>query len=98
MSTDESRLGAPSGSRRPFPEEVEVAVVGAGPTGLTLAALLCAYGIRTTVLDQATGPAGPSRVAVIPARTLETLESLGVAGEILCTRRACRSDVAYGTS
>lgn len=83
MSTDESRLRAPSGTRRLFPEEVEVAVVGAGPTGLTLAALLCTYGIRTAVLDRATGPAGQPRAAVVHARTLETLESFGVAGEIL---------------
>lgn len=83
MSTDGNRLWASSNSGRPFPEEVEVAVVGAGPTGLMLAALLCAYGIRTAVLDRATGPAGQSRAAVIQARTLETLEPLGVASEIL---------------
>lgn len=80
MSTDGNRLWASSNSGRPFPEEVEVAVVGAGPTGLTLAALLCGYGVRTAVLDRATGPAGQSRAAVINARTLETL---GVAREIL---------------
>ena len=38
MSTDGNRFWASSNSGRPFPEEVEVAVVGAGPTGLTLAA------------------------------------------------------------
>ena len=44
--------------------EVEVAVVGAGPTGLTLAVMLSGYGIRTAVLDAAAGPAVPSRTAV----------------------------------
>jgi 2-polyprenyl-6-methoxyphenol hydroxylase-like FAD-dependent oxidoreductase len=61
----------------------EVAVVGAGPTGLTLAVMLSGYGIRTAVLDGAAGPARHSRAAVVHARTLETLEPLGVVGEML---------------
>ena len=42
------------------PEEVDVAVVGAGPTGMTMAGMLAAYGVRTVVLDGADGPA-PTR-------------------------------------
>src|SRR3569832_1998111 len=61
----------------------EVAIVGAGPTGLTLASMLSGYGIRTIVLDAAAGPARHSRAAVVHARTLETLEPLGVVGEML---------------
>ena len=64
-------------------EEVEVAVVGAGPTGLALAGMLSGYGIRTAVLDGAAGPARHSRAAVVHARTLETLEPLGVVDEML---------------
>jgi 2-polyprenyl-6-methoxyphenol hydroxylase-like FAD-dependent oxidoreductase len=66
-----------------LPDEVEVAVVGAGPTGLTLAAMLSGYGIRTAVLDGAAGPARHSRAAVVHARTLETLEPLDVVDEML---------------
>jgi flavin-dependent dehydrogenase len=55
----------------PYDDEVEVAVVGAGPVGLTAAAMLAAYGIRTVVLDGADGPAGHSRAAVVHARTLD---------------------------
>ena len=62
----------------PYDDEVEVAVVGAGPVGLTAAAMLVAYGIRTVVLDGADGPAGHSRAAVVHARTLETLEPIGI--------------------
>src|SRR5215210_5685337 len=64
-------------------EEVEVAIIGAGPTGLTLAVMLSGYGIRTAVLDGATEPAHHSRAAVVHAKTLETLEPLGVVGEML---------------
>src|SRR5215213_1343685 len=68
---------------RSLPDEVEVAVVGAGPTGLTLAGMLSGYGIQTAVLDGAAGPARHSRAAVVHARTLETLEPLGVVAEAL---------------
>ena len=47
----------------PYEDEVEVAVVGAGPVGLTAAAMLVAYGIRTVVLDVADGDLG-TRVRV----------------------------------
>ena len=68
---------------RSIPSEVEVAIVGAGPVGLTMATMLSAYGVRTAVFDRAAGPARYSRAAVIHARTLETLEPLGVVNEML---------------
>jgi 2-polyprenyl-6-methoxyphenol hydroxylase-like FAD-dependent oxidoreductase len=71
MTREDSPVGT-------MPEEVDVAVVGAGPTGITMAGMLAAYGIRTVVLDGAEGPVGHSRAAVVQARTLETLETLGV--------------------
>ncbi len=46
-------------------------MVGAEPVGLTAAAILAAYGIRTVVLDRADGPAGHSRAAVVHVRTLD---------------------------
>jgi glycine/D-amino acid oxidase-like deaminating enzyme len=42
---------------RLVPDEVEVAVVGAGPTGLTAATMLAGYGARVVVLNGAPGPA-----------------------------------------
>ena len=40
-----------------IPDEVEVAMVGAGPVGLTAATMLAGYGVRVAVLDGAAGPA-----------------------------------------
>ena len=54
-------------------------IVGAGPTGLTLAAALAARGVRATVIDRQAEGANTSRAAVVHARTLEVLEPLGVA-------------------
>jgi 2-polyprenyl-6-methoxyphenol hydroxylase-like FAD-dependent oxidoreductase len=58
--------------------DADVLVVGAGPTGLTLAAALAAGGVRTTVIDRQAEGANTSRAAVVHARTLEVLEPLAV--------------------
>ena len=57
--------------------ETDVLVVGAGPTGLTLAAALAASRVRVTVIDRLAAGANTSRAAVVHARTLEVLEALG---------------------
>jgi 2-polyprenyl-6-methoxyphenol hydroxylase-like FAD-dependent oxidoreductase len=56
----------------------DVLIVGAGPTGLTLATALTARGVRPIVIDRLAEGANTSRAAVVHARTLEALESLGV--------------------
>jgi 2-polyprenyl-6-methoxyphenol hydroxylase-like FAD-dependent oxidoreductase len=63
--------------------DTDVLVVGAGPTGLTLAASLLARGVRTVVIDRQAEGANTSRAAVVHARTLEVLEPLGVAGRLV---------------
>jgi 2-polyprenyl-6-methoxyphenol hydroxylase-like FAD-dependent oxidoreductase len=67
----------------PLPESADVVVVGAGPTGLTLAAFLTAGGADVVLLDRAAEGAGTSRAAVVHARTLEVLEELDVTGELV---------------
>jgi 2-polyprenyl-6-methoxyphenol hydroxylase-like FAD-dependent oxidoreductase len=58
--------------------DTDVLIVGAGPTGLTLAASLLAGGVRATIVDRQTAGANTSRAAAINARTLEVLEGLDV--------------------
>lgn len=58
--------------------DADVLIVGAGPTGLTLAASLLARGVSICVIDRQAEGANTSRAAVVHARTLEVLESLGV--------------------
>lgn len=63
--------------------DTDVLVVGAGPTGLTLAASLVNRGIATTVVDGQVAGANTSRAAVVNARSLEVLEALDVARRLV---------------
>ena len=58
--------------------DTDVLVVGAGPTGLTLAASLIERGIATVIVDGQAAGGHTSRAAAINARTLEVLEGLDV--------------------
>jgi 2-polyprenyl-6-methoxyphenol hydroxylase-like FAD-dependent oxidoreductase len=66
---------------------VDVLVVGAGPTGLTAAAELARRGLRVRIVDRAAAPFTGSRGKGVQPRTLEVLDSLGVAGRLVATGR-----------
>jgi 2-polyprenyl-6-methoxyphenol hydroxylase-like FAD-dependent oxidoreductase len=57
-----------------------VVVVGAGPTGLVLAAELALAGVRCVVLDRRDGPRSDSRAICLHARSMELLDLRGQAG------------------
>ena len=59
--------------------DCQVLVVGAGPTGLVLAAELLARGISVRIIDKGDGMALQSRAIGIHARTLEALDMMGLA-------------------
>src|ERR1700745_2632749 len=63
--------------------DTDVLVIGAGPSGLTLAASLVKRGIATTIADRQAAGANTSRAAVVNARTLEVLEGLDAAGRLV---------------
>lgn len=66
-----------------LPNQADIIVVGAGPTGLALAGELRSAGVDTLVLESAHAGANTSRAAVIHARTLEALEASGVTDQLL---------------
>jgi 2-polyprenyl-6-methoxyphenol hydroxylase-like FAD-dependent oxidoreductase len=58
----------------------DVIVVGAGPTGLILAAELALAGARPLVLERRPGPRADSRAICLHARSMEALDLRGQAG------------------
>lgn len=65
-----------------LPARTRVAIIGAGPTGLTLAVTLAEAGVDFVLLDKLAEGQNTSRAAVVHARTLEVLDELGVTGEL----------------
>ncbi|MBI2697838.1 FAD-dependent oxidoreductase [Mycobacterium gordonae] len=63
--------------------EVDVVVVGAGPTGLTAAGDLARAGRSVTVLERRASVSQASRAFATMARTLEVLDARGLAGDLL---------------
>ena len=59
--------------------DIDVLIVGAGPTGLMLANQLARRGIRFEIIDRHSGPAQQSRAMAVHARTLEIYAKLGIA-------------------
>ena len=59
--------------------DCQVLVVGAGPTGLVLAAELLARGISVRIIDKGDGVVLQARAIGIHARTLEVLDTMGLA-------------------
>ena len=57
--------------------EPDVLIVGAGPTGLTLACGLLANGVAARVIDKADEPAGTSRALGLQPRGIEVVERVG---------------------
>jgi len=63
--------------------DAELLIVGAGPSGLALAAALRRSGVSALIVDKQAAGANTSRACVIHARTLEVLEPLGVTERLL---------------
>jgi len=61
----------------------DVLVIGAGPTGLVLAGELLRRGLSVRVVDKLVAPTPHSRAIGVHARSLEILDDLGVADELI---------------
>jgi 2-polyprenyl-6-methoxyphenol hydroxylase-like FAD-dependent oxidoreductase len=57
----------------------DVLIVGAGPAGLVLAAVLADHAVEFRIVDRKAGPVTQSRAAIVHVRTLELLHRLGIA-------------------
>ncbi|HEY1586091.1 MAG TPA: FAD-dependent monooxygenase, partial [Polyangia bacterium] len=62
---------------------MNVLVVGAGPTGLSLAIELARHGVPFRLIDRATERSDRSRALVVQPRSLELMRPWGVAEELV---------------
>jgi 2-polyprenyl-6-methoxyphenol hydroxylase-like FAD-dependent oxidoreductase len=62
---------------------VDVLIVGAGPTGLTLACVLAQRGVRLRVVDASATPPPGSRGKGLQPRSLELFDDLGIVDRVI---------------
>jgi 2-polyprenyl-6-methoxyphenol hydroxylase-like FAD-dependent oxidoreductase len=65
------------------PSRTDVIIIGAGPTGLTLACDLARRGVPLRIVDKAAEPFTGSRGKGVQPRTLEVFDDLGIVQELL---------------
>src|ERR1700678_4334797 len=61
----------------------DVAVIGAGPCGITMANLLAVHGVRAVVIDAQPGIYEYPRAVGIDDESLRTFQTIGIAGRLL---------------
>ena len=61
----------------------QVLIVGAGPSGLMMAAQLLRYGIQPVVIDSRQGPTNQSKALAVQARSLEIYRQLGIIDPVI---------------
>ncbi len=75
--------------------DTDVLVIGAGPTGLTLASELLRHGVRCRVIDRLAEPVVYSKAAIVHARTMEVFDAMGVVAAILPHTKAVHGMNAF---
>jgi len=68
--------------------DVDVAIAGAGPSGLMLAGDLAQAGVNCEVLERRPGRSGLTRAMAVHTRTLEQLDARGVADQLIASGTA----------
>jgi 2-polyprenyl-6-methoxyphenol hydroxylase-like FAD-dependent oxidoreductase len=64
-------------------QHTQVLIVGAGPSGLMMAAQLLRYGVQPIIIDSKQGPTNHSKALAVQARSLEIYRQMGVIDRII---------------
>ncbi|HZY35070.1 MAG TPA: FAD-dependent monooxygenase [Mucilaginibacter sp.] len=64
-------------------QHTQVLIVGAGPSGLMMAAQLLRYGIQPIIIDSKQGPTDESKALGVQARSLEIYRQMGIVDQVL---------------
>src|ERR1700733_10099145 len=64
-------------------KHTQVFIVGAGPSGLMMAAQLLRYGIQPVIIDSKQGPTDESKALGVQARSLEIYRQMGIVDRVI---------------
>jgi 2-polyprenyl-6-methoxyphenol hydroxylase-like FAD-dependent oxidoreductase len=64
-------------------QHTQVLIVGAGPSGLMMAAQLLRYGIQPIIIDSKQGPTDESKALGVQARSLEIYRQMGIVDRVI---------------
>ena len=66
-----------------LPQHTSVLIVGAGPSGLMMAAQLLRNGVQPIIIDSKQGPTNQSKALAVQARSLEIYRQMGIIDKVL---------------
>ncbi|MDB5063054.1 MAG: hypothetical protein JWP67_2897 [Mucilaginibacter sp.] len=66
-----------------LPQHTTVLIVGAGPSGLMMAAQLLRNGVQPVIIDTRLGPTNQSKALAVQARSLEIYRQLGIIDKVI---------------
>jgi 3-(3-hydroxy-phenyl)propionate hydroxylase len=81
VQTSEQASTQPASKPTPA-QDFEVAIVGYGPTGVTLASFLGSFGIRTVVIERDRDLYSRARAVTVDGKTIRLFQALGLAEEL----------------
>ena len=64
-------------------QHTPVVIVGAGPSGLMMAAQLLRYGVQPVIVDSKQGPTTHSKALAVQARSMEIYRQMGIVDKVL---------------
>src|SRR5471030_496581 len=78
-----------------IPQHTKVLIVGAGPSGLMMAAQLLRYGVQPIIIDSKDGPTSHSKALAVQARSLEIYRQMGLADRAVRNGRPTEGVMFY---